>query len=77
MRKGVGEMIPNYQIDILKKERERASILEDKILFVALTSAIRVLETHKCNPKNYGVVDNSIDAFKDNRGESQAEKFGY
>ena len=70
-------MIPNYQIDILKKEREKASILEDKSLFNALSSAIKALETHKCNPKSSEHVINSIDGFKDNRGESQAEKFGY
>lgn len=76
-------MIPVYQINILKKEASKSLENNDVVLFNALSNAIRVLETHICPTQSSSQKypnkqkDNSLDAFRDNRGESQSEKFGY
>jgi len=73
-------MIPVYQLNILKKARDKA-LNDDHELYLALSHAIDRLENHKCLVKNEAEPqEKTIDEdyhFNQFDGESQAEKYGY
>ena len=70
-------MIPNYQIEILKREMKKAMLANDNSLFNALSNTIRVLENHKCECNLTKETNVEKDGFKDERGETQGEKYGF
>ena len=70
-------MIPNYQIEILKREMKKAMLANDNSLFNALSNTIRVLENHKCECNLTKETNVKKDGFKDERGETQGEKYGF